>query len=46
MKMGVIIKDKLKIITEPKAIHFDLPKNVDNNSKHEIDFIIKHQILS
>ena len=35
--MGVIIKyNKLVILTEPKTIHFDLPKNVDKNLKHEI----------
>ena len=25
-----------------KTVHFDLPKDVGNNLKHEIDFIIKH----
>ena len=44
--MEVIIKNsELVIITEPKDIHFDLPKDVGNNSKHlkhEIYFIIKH----
>ena len=28
--------------TEPKTFHFDLPKDVDNNVKHQIDFIIKY----
>ena len=38
----VIIKDnKLEIIPQPK-LYFDLPKDVGNNLKHEIDFIIKH----
>ena len=46
--MGVHIEvKKLVIITEPKAIYFDfisfwLSKDVDNNFKYEIDFIIKH----
>ena len=41
--MGVRIgENKLKMETEPKTIYFDLPKNIGNNSKHEIDFMIKH----
>ena len=41
--MEVIIKNnRLVIITEPKDIHFDLPKDIGNNSKHEIYFIIKY----
>ena len=41
--MGVHIGDnKLVIKTKPKTFHFDLPKNVGNNLKHEICFIIKH----
>ena len=41
--MGVIIKNKkLMIIAEPKTIHFDLPKYIDNNLKRRIDFITKH----
>ena len=39
--MGVIIKDKLIIISEPNAIQFDWPKDLCNDLKHEIDFIIK-----
>ena len=40
---GVVIKDnKLVITTEPKTIHFDLSEDVDNNLKHEINFIIKN----
>ena len=36
--MGVIIKrNKLIIITEPKTFHFDLPKDVGNNLKHEFE---------
>ena len=33
------------IITEPKTIHFDLSKAVDNNLKYETVFIIKHNEL-
>ena len=41
--MGVIMKfNKLIIMTELKTIHFDLPKDVDNNLKRKIDFITKH----
>ena len=44
--MAVIIKNnKLVIITVPKSTHFDLPKDIGNNFKHEIDFIIKHNNL-
>ena len=33
--MGVHIGDnKAVITTEPKAIHFDLPKNIDKNLSH------------
>ena len=42
--MGVYIDDKtLLIIAEPKAISFDLPKDVDKNLKHGIDFTIKRK---
>ena len=41
--MGVHIEDnKFVIITENETFHFDLPRGVDNNLKHEIDSIIKH----
>ena len=41
--MGVHIEDNMfVIITENKTFHFDLPRGVDNNLKHEIDSIIKH----
>ena len=41
--IGVHIKDnKLVTITELKSSHFHLPKDVDNNLKHEIDCIIKY----
>ena len=44
--MRVIINGKRLIITiESKNFHFDLSKNVDNNLKHEIDFVIKHKEL-
>ena len=33
---------KFIIKTEPKTVRFDLPKDVDNNLKHEIDSIIKY----
>ena len=38
--MGMVIKDnenKLLII-----IHLNLPKDADNDLKHEVNFIIKH----
>ena len=38
-------ENKLAITTEPITIHFDLPKNVDNNLKHETESIIKHNEL-
>ena len=34
--------NNLVIITETKAIRFDLTEETDNSLKHEIDFIIKH----
>ena len=41
--MEVIIKDnKLIIITEPKIIHFHLPKMVGNKLKDKSHVIIKH----
>ena len=41
--MTAFIKDNEHIIiAEPKTIHFDLPKDFNNNLKHEIDFIVKH----
>ena len=40
--MEAFIKDnELVIITEPNAVCFYLPKNVDNYLNHEIDFIVK-----
>ena len=39
--MGVYIdKKKPGIIAEPKTIHCDLPMEVSNSLKHEIDDII------
>ena len=39
--MGVYIDgERLLIIKEPKAIHFDLPIEVNNELKHKIIFII------
>ena len=44
--MGVHAEDnKLAITAEPKTIHFDLPKDVYNNLKHQIDSTIKHNKL-
>ena len=41
--MGVYLRDnKLVITTEPKTFHFNLPKDVDTNLKHEIDSVIKY----
>ena len=40
--MRMYIKcNKLVIITESQTFYFVLPKDADNNSKHEIDFIIQ-----
>ena len=40
--MGVCIYDKnFLIITEPRAIHFDLPIEGNNSLNPEIKFIIK-----
>ena len=33
--------DKFVIIAVPNTIHLDLPKRIDTNMKHEIDYIIK-----
>ena len=37
------MEDYMVAIREPKTLYFDfdLPKHVDNNLKHEIEFIIK-----
>ena len=44
--MGVHIRDsKLVRRKEPKTNSFDLSKNVDNDLRHEIDLIIKHNEL-
>ena len=44
--MGIHISDnKLVIITEPKTIHFNLPKVISNKLKYEIDFIIRDNEL-
>ena len=42
--MGVHIDDSKLVKAETKAfhLHFNLPKDVDKNLKHETDFIIKH----
>ena len=33
--------NEVVITAEPKSTYFDLPKDVDNNLKYEIRFIIK-----
>ena len=44
--MAVDVGDsKLTIITKPKNFHYDLPKDIDNNLEHEIDYIIRHNKL-
>ena len=37
------MEENIVVIREPKTFyfHFDWPKNVDENLKHEIEFIIK-----
>ena len=37
---------KFLIITDTKTIHFDLPKDANNNLKNEIDSIIKYNKVS
>ena len=38
--MGMVIKNnKNKLLT---TIHLNLPKDADNDLKHEVNFIIKH----
>ena len=37
--------NKVIITTEPKTVHFDLPKIVDNNLKYEINSTTKHNEL-
>ena len=40
--MRMYIKcNKLVIITESQTFYFVLPKDADNNLKHEVDFIIQ-----
>ena len=42
--MTACTEDNMIITREPKTFHFDfnIPRNVDKNLKHEIEFIIKH----
>ena len=40
--MEVINDNKLVIIKEPKAINFDITKNIEKNVNYEINFVIKH----
>ena len=43
-KVIVIMEDN-KIVKDPKIFyfHFDLPKDIDENLKHEIEFIMKNK---
>ena len=34
------------ITTESETVHFNLPKDVDNNLQQEIDSITKHDLLA
>ena len=44
--MGVpTVDNELVTTTEPKTFSFDLPKDVDNNLKHEIYSILKQNEL-
>ena len=44
--MGVDTGDsKFTIITKPKNFHYGLPKDIDKNLEHEIDYIITHNEL-
>ena len=44
--MGVhMVNHELVITTEPKTFRFDLPKDADNNLKHEIYSILKQNEL-
>ena len=38
----IVQENKFVVITQPKVFHFDLLGKADNNLKHEIDFITKH----
>ena len=37
----IITKEKMIVIRDPKTFHFDCSKDVDENLKHKIEFIIK-----
>ena len=37
----IITKEKMIVIRDPKTFHFDWSKDVDENLKHKIEFIIK-----
>ena len=39
----IIRENKLVIIAEPKTIHFDIPKIIDNNMMHESDWFYQKQ---
>ena len=45
--MGLHTGDnKFMITTESETVHFNLPKDVDNNLQQEIDSITKHDLLA
>ena len=37
----VIMEENMIVIRDPKTFYFEWPKAVDQNLKHEIEFIIK-----
>ena len=43
MEENIIMEENMMVIRDPKTFcfNFDWPKNVDENLKHEIEFIIK-----
>ena len=42
--MGLYIWDnKIFITTRAKPFHFDLPRDVDNDMMHKIEYTINHQ---
>ena len=41
--MGLYIEENVLIIIEPKTFNLDLPKDVNKNLKHKINFYHKTQ---
>ena len=43
MEENIIMEENMTVIRDPKTFYFsfDWPKDVDENLKHEIEFIIK-----